>query len=130
MQCRGYDVALVVGGERMGERPAAAGSSSGSGGGGGSSQGQQQPKANGSGAAGDEQCRAGSAGGTVFDPGAWPWQNCTAWCLTDQLCGPALRALDSRSGGWQLPILPGVSCGFGIVTAAGGLIWGRLLCAV
>lgn len=51
-----------------------------------------------------------------FDPGSWPWQNCSAWSFSDQLTGAAAAA----SKGGQVPILPGVTCSFGIATVAGG----------
>jgi hypothetical protein len=54
-----------------------------------------------------------------FNPGAWPWQNCTAWCLTDTLSGPILDAMADSGRPQQLPILPGINSGFCIITAAG-----------
>lgn len=67
-----------------------------------------------------------------FQPSDWPWQNCSAWALTDALSGTALRFLDEAGTPRprRLPLLPGVNCAFGIATAAGGRAWsGLIVCA-
>lgn len=51
-----------------------------------------------------------------FCPAAWPWRNCSAWPLTDQLLGAAAAAAAS---GAQLPLILGVTCALGIATVAG-----------
>lgn len=122
MRTFGYNHALAVEAAKL--PGGSGGSRSGPGSGGGAAAGGA---AAGGAAAAGASAGAGAAAGPRFDPGSWPWQNCTAWSLTDQLSGPVLGALADGGGGGgggggevQLPLLPGVNCSFGIATTAGG----------
>lgn len=65
-------------------------------------------------ASGDHVLEAPDA--AALRPGGWPWQNCSAWPLTDQLLGAVLAR---ARGGVRLPMVLGVTCSLGIATAAG-----------
>lgn len=66
-----------------------------------------------------------------FDPGAWHWQNTTAWALTDPLSAPLLQPAVQEGRGARLPGIVGMTFGVGALSAAcewGCCAFGCTLC--